>query len=428
MHRSLDDWLQLLERRHHTAIDLGLDRAREVWQRMDSPLPAARIFVVAGTNGKGSTVANICGMLDGLGYRYGSYTTPHIHDYNERVQLQGRPVSDDVLIGAFEKVEAALGDVSLSYFEFGTLAAFQVLSEQSLDFAVMEIGLGGRLDAVNLLDADCAVITPIGLDHQEFLGEDLDSIGFEKAGVIRQGKPLVCGQEDPPATVLGVAAEREAPVRLLGSDFGAQRAGDVTRYRQAGLELELPLPVLAGPHQFDNLATAVAALLQMVPDAAGQPDRLAAGLRRVRLHGRFERVAEKPVVWIDVGHNALAAAVVVQALREQRREWGLGSIRCVFAMLADKDAEAAAAALAPEIATWYCAGLETGRGQSGEALARRIADIVSPVPVRTHGTVASALQEAISDSAERDGVLVFGSFFTADEALQAVGASTTGGP
>ena len=197
MPETLDAWLRLLEYRHHTAIDLGLDRVNEVWQRMGAPRPGKQVFVVAGTNGKGSTVANICGLLDGLGYSYGSYTTPHIRVYNERIQLGRKNVSDELLTESFERIEAVRGETSLSYFEFGTLAAFDILSRADLDFAVMEIGLGGRLDAVNLLDADCTVITPIGLDHQEYLGSDLESIGREKAGIVRPAVPLVIGESDP---------------------------------------------------------------------------------------------------------------------------------------------------------------------------------------------------------------------------------------
>ena len=192
MGENSDLILQRMMALHPKIIDLTLDRVWTLLDRIGNPqkrLPP--VVHIAGTNGKGSTVATICGLLDGLGYRYGCYTTPHIHSYNERIQVNDRNASDAEIVRSFEKVEAALGDVSLSYFEFGTLGAFQLLSEQELDFAVMEVGLGGRLDAVNLLDADCAVITPIGLDHQEYLGEDLESIGREKAGIIRAGRPLV---------------------------------------------------------------------------------------------------------------------------------------------------------------------------------------------------------------------------------------------
>jgi dihydrofolate synthase/folylpolyglutamate synthase len=422
---TLGDWLSLLEARHHTAIDLGLDRCREVWQRMGLPAPAGRVFVVAGTNGKGSTVATICGLLDGLGYRYGCYTTPHIHSYNERVQVNGRIAGDAEIMQSFEKVEAALGDVSLSYFEFGTLAAFQLLSEQELDFAVMEVGLGGRLDAVNLLDGDCAVITPIGLDHQEYLGDDLESIGREKAGIIRHGKPVVCGQADPPASVLETASSRDAPVQCLGRDFLLEQEGDHSVFCIGNQRITLPLPTLRGEHQLSNAATGLAALLQLLPHAINNTAALSRGLASVELKGRFDRVAEHPDVWIDVGHNPLGAGVIARALRKR----GAGSgrrIRCVLAMLVDKDAEAVVEELQPVIHSWYCAGLSGDRGQSGAHLGRRVQTVLGNGKLSVFERVEQALSAALRDSSPEDGVLVFGSFHTADEADRMMIESQTG--
>ncbi|MBT8038863.1 MAG: bifunctional folylpolyglutamate synthase/dihydrofolate synthase [Gammaproteobacteria bacterium] len=412
---TLGEWLSLLEYRHHTAIDLGLDRCRAVWRRMASPCPAERIFVVAGTNGKGSTVATICGLLKGLGYRFGSYTTPHIHDYNERVQVMGCNARDEALIESFHRVEAALGDVSLSYFEFGTLAAFDLLSRQSLEFAVMEVGLGGRLDAVNLLDADCTVITPIGLDHQEYLGSDREQIGREKAGIIRRQVPLVLGDRDPPRSVLETAELNEAPVSLIGRDFEAGPCNGHARYRVGDTQLELPLPTLRGAHQFDNAATGLAAVLALLPEAMGRQADLAAGIESVDLHGRFERVRQDPEVWIDVGHNPLGARVIANALENGGGGRG-GGIRCVLAMLAVKVAEWVVAELDHVVSEWYCAGLEGDRGQTGERLALRVGSVVQPGSVQQFVRVQEALHQALADSDPADGVLVFGSFHTADEA------------
>lgn len=420
--KSLNDWLELLEVRHPTAIDLGLERCRAVWQRMGSPRPARSVFVVAGTNGKGSTVATICGLLGGLGHRYGSYTTPHLYCYNERVQLQGMPVSDAALLDAFERVELARQDTSLTYFEFGTLAAFQVLAEASLDYAVMEIGLGGRLDAVNLLDADLAVITPIGLDHQEYLGNDLDSIGREKAGVVRPGQVLICGEANPPASVLAVAAARGAHLLRLGVEFQASVAGDTVKYVAGDLELNLPLPNLPGPHQISNLATGLAAVLALIPQAATERPALVRGLRAVRLAGRLERIADGPALWLDVGHNAMAARAVAAALAGIRSAEGIKNFRCVIGMLADKDAAAAVAELKEIIGHWYCASLPGSRGQAGEQLAARIAVSAGASPLQVFDGVESALRAALADAAPEDGVLVFGSFLTASAAGKLYGA------
>ena len=414
---GLGQWLSLLERRHPREVDLGLERVRAVWERLGSPLPAERCVVVAGTNGKGSTVAVISTVLECLGFRCGTYTTPHIHAYNERVRYGGRNADDRQFVEAFERIEAARDEVSLSYFEFGTLAAFLILQAQELDFAVMEIGLGGRLDAVNLLDADCAVITPVGLDHQDYLGDNREAIGREKAGIIRRGRPLVLGDRDPPDSVLEVARTLGAPMRRIGQDFGLSGQGDHAVFRYGAHSLELPQPSLAGAHQFDNAATGLAAVLEMSPDAIERPDALRRGLRAVRLRGRFEQVADAPAVWIDVGHNPLGAEVIARTLERRMPADGPGRVRCVLGMLADKDAATAAKALSGVVAEWYCAGLGTNRGQSGAQLAGQIRPAVAPAEVRAYETVAAALQAALDDSAPTDGVLVFGSFLTADAAL-----------
>ena len=383
--------------------------------------------MVAGTNGKGSTVATICGLLRGLGFRFGSYTTPHIHRYNERVQVMGRNASDEALIESFQRVEAALGEVSLSYFEFGTLAAFDLLSRQSLDYAVMEVGLGGRLDAVNLLDADCTVITPIGLDHQEYLGDDREQIGREKAGIIRRRVPLVLGDPEPPRSVLEVARAHEAPTVVIGRDFEARPSGDHACFRVGEVRMELPLPRLRGAHQFNNAATGLAAVLALLPEAINQQAELAAGISSVELRGRFDRVRREPDVWIDVGHNPLGARVIAEALG--MRGGGSGRvIRCVLAMLADKDAESVVAELDNVVSAWYCAGLEGDRGQTGRRLAERVGTVIGADSVRTFVRVREALHQALEDSNPADGVLVFGSFHTADEADREMinSAGTTG--
>ena len=415
---NLSDWLDLLERRHAKAIDLGLERCSVVWRQMGSPQPAPRIFVVAGTNGKGSTVATICALLDALGHSYGSYTSPHLAAYNERVRLQGEPVPDEALLQAFERVEVARGDVSLSYFEFGTLAAISILSRARLDYSVMEIGLGGRLDAVNLLDGDCAVITPIGLDHQEYLGADLLSIGREKAGIIRPGRPVVCGETNPPASIVETALAHAAPLKRLGTDFTIRRQNGRARFSMGGLEMDVPLPVLDGPHQLNNMATAIAALLELIPGAAAVPEVLIGGLRSVSLSGRFERVSQRPAVWIDVGHNPMAARAVAITIGEAMKAEGIAQCRCVFAMLADKDAPAVVEELRTAVTAWYCAGLEGDRGQTGAALARRVEQVGGALEIHVFERVAQALDAAISDSGPDEGVLVFGSFLTAGEALQ----------
>lgn len=379
---------------------------------------------MAGTNGKGSTVSTLCSLLGALGYRHGSYTSPHVEDYNERVRINGEPVSDGVLLDAFSRIEDFRRDLSLSYFEFGTLAAIDILSRSELEFAVMEVGLGGRLDAVNILDADCAVITPIGLDHQEYLGEDRESIGREKAGIIRKGRAVICGDAKPPASIFEEAARRGADLKLLGRDFRIVESGGQAHFSMNGLELDVPLPVLAGAHQLNNMATALAALFEWVPSARTKPVELSEGLRSVSLHGRFERVRDHPVVWLDVGHNPLAAAVVAKAVADEMQAEGLGQCRCVLGMLADKDVASVAAAMDAVVHAWYCAGIGSDRGQSGAELAGRIGQAGPELDVREFAAVGEALDAAVADSREKDAVLVFGSFLTVTDAMRHLNTDT----
>jgi dihydrofolate synthase/folylpolyglutamate synthase len=373
--------------------------------------------VVAGTNGKGSTVATLCSLLGALGHRHGSYTSPHLVDYNERVRVNGCAVSDEQLLQSFEAVERARGEVSLSYFEFGTLAAFELLSKASLEFAVMEVGLGGRLDAVNLLDADCAVITPIGLDHQGFLGNDLESIGREKAGIIRPGRPVVSGEPDPPSSIVEKAKDLAAPLKRLGKDFTIERNDGQARLTMKTCVLDLPLPALVGEHQLSNMGTSLAALFELIPEAAEQPELLAEGIRAVTLSGRFERISERPAIWVDVGHNPMAARVVARALAAIIEDEDIEKCRCVIGMLIDKDAEHVAQELSLVVDAWYCASLDGERGQSGSALASRLQIPERALDMQVSESVGQALASAISDSGPDDGILVFGSFLTATEAL-----------
>jgi len=414
---SLNEWLELLEFRHPKAIDLGLERCREVWRHMGSPRPATKIFTVAGTNGKGSTVAFLCAMLKGLGYSHGSYTTPHLLRYNERVQINGTCVTDEQLVAAFERVESARGNVSLSYFEFGTLAAISIMSRQKLDYAVLEVGLGGRLDAVNILDTDCAVITPVGLDHQEYLGDDRETIGREKAGIIRPGTPLVCGEAEPPGSILAVAASGQVPLCRLGREFEARLEGNAVDFIKGGSHWRLPVPRMSGEHQVNNMATAVAALLELLPESTESMQVIARSLETVSVPGRMQQVSERPLVLVDVGHNPLAARAVAQVIRMAGESKPGMNCLCVIGMLADKDASLVAAILEPLVSAWYCAGLPGDRGQSGAELAGRIGTVLEDGQITACNDANGALDLALRECGSSDCILVFGSFLTAAAAV-----------
>ncbi|HET6563963.1 MAG TPA: bifunctional tetrahydrofolate synthase/dihydrofolate synthase [Xanthomonadales bacterium] len=412
---NLQDWLQILEIRHPSSIDLGLDRVGEVWQALGSPRPAPRVFTIAGTNGKGSTVAYIDAMLVAMGFLSATYTSPHVFRYNERVRIAGLEASDEELVWAFDAVEQARGVVGLSYFEHGTLAAFLLMQRAKLDFAVLEVGLGGRLDAVNLVDADCAVITPIGLDHQDYLGPDRESIGREKAGILRRGQTVVVGESDPPASLLAHAGELGVNLRRLGHEFDFERTGEGPRWWSGDQQMTLPAPPLSGPHQWRNLATAVAAVTVTLPEAMHHQDQLASGIRNVRLAGRLQPHPDDPNVLVDVGHNPLAAEVVAHMLEAD----GQSRVLCVLAMLRDKDAASVVHILDSYVERWYCAGLAGERGRTGADLAQLVSGCSGNPWVAEFDNVEAALQSAHQSAAMQQKILVFGSFLTAGQALHA---------
>lgn len=409
---NLETWLDLLEQRHPLAIELGLERCGAVYHKLGSPRPAKQVFTVAGTNGKGSTVAYLAAMCGGLNKRYGTYTSPHIFQFNERISILGNAVSDDCLVRAFEQVESARGDVSLTYFEFTTLAAMLILHQARLECAILEVGLGGRLDTVNLVDADCVVITPIGLDHQEFLGHDLDSIATEKAGVLRPGVPVVCTQTDPPEPVLRIASELHAPVYRRGTDFDlADQTVPVDNrleFSQKGRSMLVARPSMDGVYQLDNLAAALSAFMLLNPVGFTNSTEISAAIRQTSVPGRLQKVGDSPEIILDVGHNTLAAEVVAEFLDRTNRQ----GTTCVLAMLADKPAEAIVRTLDKVCKRWLCAPLEGGRGQSGESLAQRIRLVLPKADVDTFESLDAAMQEAITSVEKNKTILVFGSFLT----------------
>jgi dihydrofolate synthase/folylpolyglutamate synthase len=425
---NLEAWLALLEKRHPQAIELGLERCGEVYRALGGPRPARQVFTVAGTNGKGSTVAFIAALCGAAGLRHGTYTSPHIFRFNERVSIMGQSVMDADLVHAFERVEAARGGVSLTYFEFTTLAALLLLQQADLDCAVLEVGLGGRLDAVNLVNADCTVITPIGLDHQDYLGPDIDSIAAEKAGIMRTGVPVICTEMEPPVPVTDTAQRLQAPVLLRGRDYELTEQGGRLRYFQAGVGLELPRPAMPGRYQLDNLAAALCAFFTLNPDASENPAPLAAAVAEVRVPGRLQRAVEAPLILLDVGHNTLAAEAVAHWLGNEREKGAISDVTCVLAMLVDKPAEDVARTLQPVCDRWLCAGSTGARGQTGEALAGRVSAALGGGDVQAASVVESAMQRAVAMAGDTGCVLVFGSFVTVEAAAAWIGQHMQRGP
>ncbi|MEQ7415178.1 bifunctional tetrahydrofolate synthase/dihydrofolate synthase [Xanthomonas campestris pv. campestris] len=413
---TLSDWLAYIEQQHPQNIAMGLERVREVAARLQIAAPATHVIVVGGTNGKGSTVAFIEAIGRAAGWKVGAYTSPHLLRYNERVRIDGVEASDAQLVAAFVAVEAARGDTALTYFEFGTLAALWLLQQSALELAVLEIGLGGRLDAVNIIDADVAVITTVDIDHTDWLGEDREAIGAEKAGIIRGWKPVVLGEIDPPSSVLRRAYQLGANAIRAGSDYFHEPIdAQHWRWRDVAQTLELPMPALQAPVQLANAAAAIAALQALpveVPATAW-----AQGVAAAQLPGRLQRVARDGVeLMLDVGHNPQAARALAQALGTATPA---GTTVALYAALADKDVQGVVEALAGCVDQWALAGLEGARGQSAEALRARLQGTAA-AQAACHGDVADALRAVLAGAQPGDRVLVFGSFHTVADALQAL--------
>jgi dihydrofolate synthase/folylpolyglutamate synthase len=412
----LDDWLAWQETAHPRKIDLTLDRLRLVLARLAPPLAGVPVITVAGTNGKGSTVAFAEAIYRAAGYRTGAYTSPHLLRYNERLRIAGQAVGDAAVCAAFERIDAARGDTSLTYFEWGTLAAFDVFAAAGCEVLILEVGLGGRLDAVNAVDADVAIITSVDLDHQQFLGDTREAIGAEKAAIARPGRPLIVADPAPPASVIDHAVACGARLWRFGIDYAAEAADDGWTWRAGEAALRMPAPQLAGNVQRRIAASAVLAVQLLeaclpVPAAA-----LAHGVRTARLGGRFECRGAAPQWVLDIAHNPQAARNLAANLRGQQVS---GRTLAVLGMLDDKDVAGVLTPLVGLIDGWHVADLDGPRGGSAAHLAQALADI-GMSPVDTHADVATACRAAQRDA--RGGgvgrVLVFGSFHTVEQALR----------
>ena len=431
--KTLADWLAHLEGLHpkgQAGIELGLERIRQVKAALGQ-VQHCPVIVVGGTNGKGSTCAYLENIIDRAGYKVGCYTSPHILAYNERVRLNGVPVEDAALCAAFARVEAArlATGVALTYFEFGTLAAWEVFAAAGVEAAVLEVGLGGRLDAVNAYEPDVSIVTTVALDHTDWLGPDRDSIGFEKAGIFRAGKPALCADPQPPQRLLDHAATIGADLRLIGRDFGFERPGaeaaeNRLQWRwwcRSGEQLirrSLAYPGLRGPTQLLNAAVALAALEAIADKLPVTMQAIRPGLIETELSGRFQVVPGKPAIVLDVGHNPQAVRVLADNLSNMGF---FDRTYAVVGMLSDKDIAGALAPLRDRVDYWYLATLSGPRGTPAETLAGIVRASGLGGEILCHDTPAAAMQAARGRAGESDRILAFGSFYTVAGALEVLG-------
>ncbi len=414
---TLNDWLNRLESMHPKSIDMGLERVASVWSRMHFTL-ACPVITVGGTKGKGSTCAMLESILMQGGYHVGLYTSPHLIDFNERARIDGQMASDAQLVSAFEAVEAARGDTSLTYFEFSTLAILKLFADAGLDAVILEVGLGGRLDAVNIIDADVAIVTSVDLDHMEYLGDTREKIGFEKAGIYRPGRVAICSDPQPPQALVDHANAIGADLWLFGRDFNY--AGDRQQWNYGGRTMRrnaLAYPSLRGANQLLNASAALAALEALRDRLPLGAQEVRTGLVLVELPGRFQVLPGRPSVILDVAHNPHAAATLAQNLDNM----GFHPFTfAVFGAMADKDIAGLLAHLKDKIDHWCLTDLPMPRAATAVQLAEKLqqagiadsADAGAERSVRCFDSPAAAYADARKRAGENDRIVVFGSFLT----------------
>lgn len=420
MQRTLRDWLDWQERLHPGGIDLGLERVRRVFQLMDLGPPPFRIVTIAGTNGKGSSVALLEAILNAAGYRVGAYTSPHLLRYNERIRIAGAEAGDAAICRAFERIDRVRGQISLTYFEFGTLAALDIFYRSGVDVVLLEVGMGGRLDAVNIMDPDVALVTAIGIDHVAWLGGDRETIAREKAGIFRAGRPAVCSDPHPPASLVDHAHSLGVPLSLMGRDYDFEMQLRETSspgprpgwswWGHASRFEDLPLPRLRGTFQVQNAAGVLMALQFLFPDVGRGP--VEQGLRAAQPPGRFQLETAPVVTVLDVAHNRDSA----RTLAENLAAWNTaGRIHAVVAMLADKDMAGVLVELSAVVDIWHVASAPVARGASAADLEAALHEARAGAAGSCSDTASLAYRQALAQAGETDRIVVFGSFYAVSD-------------
>ena len=414
---SLGEWLAWLATLHPKQIDMSLERVEGVLAALGISKPGYAVITVGGTNGKGSCVALLERIYLEAGYAVGAFTSPHLTSFNERIRFGGADLTDEALIELFELIDAGRGSLTLSYFEVSAVAAMLHFERAGADVGVLEVGMGGRLDAVNAVDADCALIVSIDLDHMEYLGPNRDVIGREKAGIVRRGRPVVVADDEPPAGLLAEIARRGGELKIVGADFGAETLSGGLRYwRRGGAAREFPRPSFGGRIQLGNAAAVIAVVDAMRPRLPVSDEAVAAGLAGARIKGRFDRAVIDTSEWIfDVAHNPAAAALLNEALAELDP---VPRTAAVFGAMRDKDLKAVLAPFVPLVERWFVGGIDSDRGAAPGDIVALLAALGAGA-AESFPDVAAAARAARAAHADR--VLAFGSFYTVGPAMQAVG-------
>lgn len=410
---TAQQWLAYIEALHPKSIAMGLDRVKAVADNLKLK-PNFPIITVAGTNGKGSTCAMLSQIYTEAGFSVGCYTSPHLMRYNERVRINQQEISDADLCSAFAAVEQARGNVALTYFEMGTLAAMWHFCQSKLDVLVLEVGLGGRLDAVNIFEPACSIVTAIDLDHMEYLGDTREKIGFEKAGIFRPNVLAICGDENPPNSLIDYAKQIDAPLKLLNQDFYVKKVVNGWQYTDEKQPILLPSLGLHGAFQLNNAACAITAVQYLTPFLPVKIAHIYNALQAVSLVGRFYSVSQHPNIIVDVAHNPQAALSLAHNLQNTACA---GKTLAVFAMLADKDISGVIQAVAPFIDEWFIADNHSVRGAKAPELQDKLMQHKPNAQIDLFGNVASALAAACKIATKNDRIIVFGSFYTVADAI-----------
>jgi dihydrofolate synthase/folylpolyglutamate synthase len=409
----LQDWLQWQEQLHPQEIDLGLERVALVASRLGLDEPSCKVITVAGTNGKGSSLAMLESIYREAGYRVGLYTSPHLFEYNERIRINGRLIDDPSLCQAFAAIDEARAETSLSYFEFGTLAALWCFNQHELDIILLEVGLGGRLDAVNLVDADVALITSIDIDHVDWLGHDREVIGLEKAGIMRSGRPAIISDPEPPAQMLEFAQNLGAELMCLGVDYHFQRGSEDWSWAAGVNTLEhLAFPGLGGEFQFNNASGVLMAIQFLQRDLPVSVEVISLGLSQTRVMGRLMVVQERPRVLFDVAHNPQGARALSTYLAENPVQ---AATHVVIGIMADKDIHGLLDSLCTQVSSWHVCAPDVSRSMPSDQLKIAVGQVCGG-EVNSYASVANAFDAALKVAAQEDQIVVMGSFFTVAEA------------